>query len=210
MRLKAEFYSSLAKSAENCCVLLASLSELWEQHLALLDVCMSRRNEEIDSLEKTAPAGGVWGSLQQPPWWQPLPLTMVGSVTDPQVNQLITTVNDSAFWAGQDESCLAPHQSFWQDTDRSKGSMLTDGDSSQQPTERSQESFQQMTDRLQEAMTGTSQALNHAEQQEVSQNNVVASKQEVWSRLCGEAAVSVAQHSGFQFTGLTKPKVLLI
>ena len=36
-------------------------------------------------MEKTAPSGGVWGSMQQPPWWQPLPLTMVGSVADPQI-----------------------------------------------------------------------------------------------------------------------------
>lgn len=28
---------------------------------------------------------------------------MVGSVTDPQVSNLITTVNDSAFWAGKEE-----------------------------------------------------------------------------------------------------------
>ncbi len=28
---------------------------------------------------------------------------MVGSVTDPQVSNLITTVNDSAFWAGREE-----------------------------------------------------------------------------------------------------------
>ena len=28
---------------------------------------------------------------------------MVGSVTDPQVSDLITTVNDSAFWAGKEE-----------------------------------------------------------------------------------------------------------
>ena len=63
---------------------------------------LCRRNEEIDSLEKTAPSGGVWGSQQQPPWWTVLPLTMVGSVSDPQVTSLITTVNDSAFWAGKD------------------------------------------------------------------------------------------------------------
>lgn len=61
---------------------------------------LCRRNEEIDSLEKTAPSGGVWGSQQQPPWWTVLPLTMVGSMSDPQVTSLITTVNDSAFWAG--------------------------------------------------------------------------------------------------------------
>lgn len=28
---------------------------------------------------------------------------MVGSVSDPQVSNLITTVNDSAFWAGKEE-----------------------------------------------------------------------------------------------------------
>ena len=26
--------------------------------------------------------------MQQPPWWQPLPLTMVGSVADPQLSSL--------------------------------------------------------------------------------------------------------------------------
>ena len=62
-----------------------------------------RRNEEIDSLERTVPSGGVWGSQLQPPWWNVLPLTMVGSVSDPQVSNLITTVNDSAFWAGKEE-----------------------------------------------------------------------------------------------------------
>lgn len=61
-----------------------------------------RRNEEIDSLERTAPSGGVWGSKQQPPWWKELPLTMVGSVSDPVISELITTVNDSAFWVGAD------------------------------------------------------------------------------------------------------------
>ena len=66
-------------------------------------VLSCRRNEEIDSLERTAPSGGVWGSQLQPPWWKVLPLTMVGSVSDPQVNDLITTVNDSAFWAGKEE-----------------------------------------------------------------------------------------------------------
>jgi len=66
-------------------------------------VLCCRRNEEIDSLERTAPAGGVWGSQQQPPWWNVLSLTMVGSVSDPQVSNLITTVNDSAFWAGKEE-----------------------------------------------------------------------------------------------------------
>ncbi|DBB00330.1 TPA: hypothetical protein ACH3X1_014153 [Trebouxia sp. C0004] len=69
----------------------------------LQDLVDTRRNEEIDSLERTAPAGGVWGSQQQPPWWNVLPLTMVGSVSDPQVSNLITTVNDSAFWAGKEE-----------------------------------------------------------------------------------------------------------
>ena len=172
---------------------------------------LNRRNEEIDSLEKTAPAGGVWGSLQQPPWWQPLPLTMVGSVTDPQVTQLITTVNDSAFWVGQDESCLAPHQSFWQDTDRSKGSMLTDHDFSQQTTNRSQETSQQTTDRSQESMTAKSQALNHADQHEmISQNKMAGSKQDLGSKQHVEAPVLVTKHAGFQFTGLTKPKVLLV
>jgi len=66
-------------------------------------VLSCRRNEEIDSLERTAPSGGVWGSQLQPPWWNVLPLTMVGSVSDPQVSNLITTVNDSAFWAGREE-----------------------------------------------------------------------------------------------------------
>ncbi|KAL0043957.1 hypothetical protein WJX82_008849 [Trebouxia sp. C0006] len=69
----------------------------------LQDLVDTRRNEEIDSLERTAPSGGVWGSQLQPPWWNVLPLTMVGSVTDPQVSNLITTVNDSAFWAGKEE-----------------------------------------------------------------------------------------------------------
>ena len=68
----------------------------WNQ----LECC--RRNEEIDSLERTAPSGGVWGSKQQPPWWKELPLTMVGSVSDPVITELITTVDDSAFWAGAD------------------------------------------------------------------------------------------------------------
>lgn len=62
-----------------------------------------RRNEEIDSLERTAPSGGVWGSKQQPPWWKELPLTIVGSVSDPVITELITTVNDSASWAGADK-----------------------------------------------------------------------------------------------------------
>lgn len=31
-----------------------------------------------------------------------MPLTMVGSVSDPVITELITTVNDSAFWAGTD------------------------------------------------------------------------------------------------------------
>ena len=53
-------------------------------------------------MERTAPSGGGWGSKQQPPWWNVLPLTMVGSVSDPQVTELITTVNDSAFWEGKD------------------------------------------------------------------------------------------------------------
>ena len=66
-------------------------------------VLSCRRNEEIDSLERTAPSGGVWGSQLQPPWWNVLPLTMVGSVSDPQVSNLITTVNDSAFWAKKEE-----------------------------------------------------------------------------------------------------------
>ena len=61
------------------------------------DLC--RRNEEIDSLERTAPSGGVWGSLQQPPWWQVLPLAMVGSVSDPDIIDLIAKVNDSGLWA---------------------------------------------------------------------------------------------------------------
>ncbi|KAA6419118.1 MAG: hypothetical protein FRX49_10858 [Trebouxia sp. A1-2] len=68
----------------------------------LQDLVDTRRNEEIDSLERTAPPGGVWGSQQQPPWWTVLPLTMVGSVSDPEVSNLITTVNDSAFWAGRE------------------------------------------------------------------------------------------------------------
>ncbi len=72
--------------------------------VANCDVECPRRNEEIDSLERTAPSGGVWGSQQQPPWWNVLPLTMVGSVSDPQIADLITTVNDSAFWAGKDET----------------------------------------------------------------------------------------------------------
>lgn len=69
----------------------------------LQDLVDTRRNEEIDSLERTAPSGGVWGSQLQPPWWNVLPLTMVGSVSDPQVSNLITTVNDSAFWAKKEE-----------------------------------------------------------------------------------------------------------
>lgn len=60
---------------------------------------LCRRSEEIDSLERTAPSGGVWGSSQQPPWWQVLPLAMVGSVSDPDITDLIAKVNNSALWA---------------------------------------------------------------------------------------------------------------
>lgn len=77
-----------------------SLRYSYSQRHAVLSC---RRNEEIDSLERTAPSGGVWGSQQQPPWWNVLPLTMVGSVSDPQVSNLITAVDDSTFWAGREE-----------------------------------------------------------------------------------------------------------
>ena len=70
-----------------------------------------RREEELESLEKTAPSGGVWGSMQQPPWWLPLPLTAVGSVADPQVAELIQNQNKLGLHASVAGSLTLPEAS---------------------------------------------------------------------------------------------------
>ena len=111
---------------------------------------------------------------------------MVGSVSDPQVTQLITAVNDSAFWAGQDESSHAQlgYESHQQDSDRS------------------QNSVNQQHKRLSQARQPDMQSQQHNLVAAPDARKLLGAQQQ-------EAAVYVLHHTWLvMFVGLTKPRGL--